>query len=377
MNQNSLENLLTTALLGEPADWPVSYGERDAERFLALSAAHGLQPLLYHSLRDAASNRGWPTQVMEALKNETARQSILSAALEGELRIVVAALARAGVAALLMKGTPLSYSHYPFPYLRPHTDTDLLIRKGDLAAAARVLGALGYMATVATAGELVSHQVTYVKDIGPGIRSQLDIHWKIANPQLFAETWSFAELELASAKIPALGEHARALGGLHALLLACMHRVAHHYDSDYLLWIYDIHRLASSLSRAEFEAFAQLAADAQLRAICLRGLELAQRSFRTALPCDLIEARLSKASGAPAEPTEQFIRQDLRRLDLLKSDLARLNGPHKLQLLKELLFPPGEYMLQRYNASTRVLLPALYLHRTTLGVWKFFQRLSR
>jgi hypothetical protein len=374
--EEAIDHLLTTALLGEPAAWPAIYGDGDAERLLAHSAEHGVQPLLFHQLRNTASVPGWPAQIVEALKSETARQSILNDALERELRQVLAALARAGVFPLLMKGTPLSYSHYPFPYLRPHSDTDMLIRKSDRAATRHILGQLGYVVAANTGGELVSHQITYAKYLGPGICSQLDIHWKVANPQLFAEKWSFAELERSSVSLPALGDHARALDNVHALLLACMHRVAHHYDSDYLIWIYDIHLLASSLNRAEFEAFAQLAADAQLRAICLRGLELAHRCFGTALPQDVIEAQLAHVGDAPEEATARFAQPDLRRLDLLRSDLASLDRRRRLQLLKELLFPSGEYMLQRYNLSIRALLPALYLHRAASGVVKFLRRIS-
>ncbi len=46
---------------------------------------------------------------------------------ERELVAVLAALAEAGVETLLLKGTPLAYTHYPEPALRTRCDTDVLI----------------------------------------------------------------------------------------------------------------------------------------------------------------------------------------------------------------------------------------------------------
>ena len=46
---------------------------------------------------------------------------------------VLAALAAAGVPALVFKGTALAYTRYPDPALRPRLDTDLFIRLEDVA----------------------------------------------------------------------------------------------------------------------------------------------------------------------------------------------------------------------------------------------------
>jgi hypothetical protein len=370
-----LDALLRATLLGEPVEWPEPYREADAARFLEIAAGHGIQPLVYYQLLKAGHFSNWPERVVVPLKGEAARQTILSAVLGRELRHVLDALARANIFPLLMKGTPLSYTHYPAPYLRPRCDTDLLIQKSDLPSATDILIDLGYAGSNAVTGDLVSHQVTYTKETETGVRFQLDLHWKIANPHLFADIFAFSELERRSISLPALGDHARALGNVHALLLACVHRIAHHYDSDNLLWIYDIHLLAGSMGRAEREEFVRLALEYQLRAICLRGLRLAQRWFDTRLPEGLIDQGLSKGDGEPVELSERYIRPDLRRLDLLLLDLGQLRGWRKMQLLKELLFPPGEYMLERYNRSNRSILPMLYLHRGLVGIWKFLGRL--
>jgi hypothetical protein len=239
------------------------------------------------------------------------------------------------------------------------------------------MAALGYAAPNNVGGDLISHQVTYVKELRPGVQCNLDFHWKLTNTQLFADSFSFPDLAGRSIAIPTLGSQARALGPVHALLLACLHRVAHHYDSDRLIWLYDIHLLANGMDRGEFEEFARLAAESQIKAICLRGLRLAQVWFETTLPDELINLWLSSANARRGEKSEQFFKQDLRRLDLVILDLKQLQGWSKVRLLGEHFFPPADYMLKRYKFSSRLLLPLFYLRRIISGAWKMIRPLSK
>ena len=60
--------------------------------------------------------------------------------------------------------------------------------------------------------------------------------------------------------VPALGESAIAPCRVDALLLSCVHPAMHHRNDERLLWILDIHLLASGLSadeRNEFQALAR------------------------------------------------------------------------------------------------------------------------
>jgi len=358
-----IDCILKAALVGKSALWPGPVAGQEVSRFLGATLEHGIQPLLYYSLGVTGCLSGWPESIRTALQRESAAQVISNSFIEADLRRVLAALTEAGIQPLLIKGAPLSYTHYPFPHLRPRCDTDLLIQEGCLQMLQPVMAALGYEAPNKVSGDFISHQVTYVKELRPGVQCYLDFHWKLTNTQLFADTFSFAELASRSVMIPALGSQARALGPVHALLLACLHRVAHHYDSDRLIWLYDIHLLASRMDRGEFEEFAQLAAESQIRAICLRGLRLARLWFETTLPDDLINLWLSSGNEQRGEPSEMFLKRDLTRLDLVILDLKQLRGWGKVQLLGEHLFPPARYMLKRYESSSRFLLPLFYLRR--------------
>ena len=127
-------------------------------------------------------------------------------------------------------------------------DTDLLVRKADMPSVTRVMRTLGYSRSNRTSGDLVMPQSQFVKDNRGGLVQVYDVHWKMALPILFADVLSFEEVLARAVDVPALGGRARALGRVDALLLACIHRVAHHRCDDRLLWLYDIHLLANDLA---------------------------------------------------------------------------------------------------------------------------------
>jgi hypothetical protein len=159
--------------------------------------------------------------------------------------------------------------------------------------------------------------------------------------------------------MPALGRHARALGTVDALVVACVHRVAHHDDADeHLIWVYDIDRLARAMTEGERTEFLLEAREHDIASICRRGLGLAGSWFGA--PVADLCARLDPA-GAAADP---FLGSPRRRVQVLVSDLRSLPTLRaRLRLLREHLFPPVPYMLEHYGIRRRALLPAYYVHR--------------
>ena len=88
----------------------------------------------------------------------------------------------------------------------------------------------------------------------------------------------------SAARLPCLASAPHALAPSHgdALLLACMHRVAHHHDNERLIWLYDIHLLRERMSRDEHAAFWRLAAERRVVTICERSIALAEEWFARA-----------------------------------------------------------------------------------------------
>ncbi len=146
--------------------------------------------------------------------------------------------------------------------------------------------------------ELWTGQRHYAKTTPAGT-SHVDLHWRVVNPQAFADVLAFDDVWPRSVSVPALGPLVRTLSPPDTLLLACVHRVAHHQDRVNLLWLWDIHLIASALSAADWAQVVVTAASSRVQSICARGLALAHECFWTAIPEDVRQA-LGAARDEPA-----------------------------------------------------------------------------
>ena len=271
---------------------------------------------------------------------------------------------------LLLKGAALAYTHYPEPHLRPFADIDLLIRRNDLERAAAALTGIGYARDVEADAELWTGQRHYLKTSAAG-PVMVDLHWRVANPLAFADALAFDDVWPRSAAVPAIGTHARTLAPADSLLLACLHRVAHHQDRVDLLWLWDIHLLASRMSADEFALFASSAIGAKLGAVCARGLTLAHECFATVVPEDLLTA----LQAARHEPSAAFVGAALSPFDVARADMAALsNWRERAGLVREHLFPPAAYMRGQYPRWPAALLPIAYVFRMVRGAPRWLRR---
>jgi hypothetical protein len=200
----------------------------------------------------------------------------------------------------------------------------------------------------------------------------LDVHWRISNVRAFADALSYEEIARDAVPVPALGPHALGTSAVHALLIACIHRVAHHADSDSALWLFDIHLLGRGSSEAERAAFVDLAVARRMRGVCARGLQLADAAFGEIDPAWLREL---SAPSALAEPSAAFLGGGLRQVDILRADLVAMpDWRARVQLLREHVFPSSLFMYERYRTRQPIVLPLLYLHRLLRGLPRWFRR---
>ena len=355
------ENALCARLRGE--DVPIS------PAMVATARRHRL-----HLVLAAAARSGELEHSASAVLLAESRQALVVDLIrERTLRDLLDQFAAAGVGALLLKGAGLAYTLYPSAHLRPRADLDVMIARASLASAERTLAARGWTRAAEPDAELVTAQRHYVLARPAAFDEQLDLHWKIANPQIFGDAVTFEELLSRAVPVTALGPHARTPSTPDALFIACLHRVAHHDDAVDLLWLWDIHLLASRLSAEERARFLGLARRASMRAVSARGLELACARFRTPGAADLIAA-LQQPAGERPEPSATFL-GGLSQVEVLRADLSALGGWRaRLTLLGEHLFPPGVYVRSAYPRCPAALLPLAYVHRIVRGAPKWFRR---
>jgi len=362
-----LGKLLRGALSGEPCDTSILQSEVAEGEFQSLSLEHGLLPLIFDRQQATGNLKSWPLSIRTSLEHEAIRQKVITVLTQREIGRVLAALAAAGVGVLLMKGASLSHSHYPLPHLRPHDDVDLLVERRDLERIDGVMQKLGYKRPNTVTGEIVMHQLAYIRTDAQGVEHTFDLHWKISNRPVFAGCFSHAELSNRSIALPALGDAARGLAPVDALLLVCIHRVGHHRHNERLIWLYDIHLLATGFSFAEEEQFLERAKTKQIRAICLDGLIQAKSWYGT--DSRLIEC-LADHESAWAEPSHSYLTRGSNSLRDMLLDFRELSFSGKCRLVREHVFPPASYIRQKYKTSSRLLLPGQYLARAIRGLFR-------
>jgi hypothetical protein len=364
---DDLDDLIVAALRHEPAPWP---GDADTEfhsSFFDAAADHGVTALL--SSAPAVSR--WPDSVRSAIRDAARFEIATEEVRRRELADLLSTFAADGVRVLVLKGAHLAYSRYPHAWLRPRLDTDLLVAPGDRDKADCLLRRLKYQPGTGFGGELVTHQFQYRRANRYGLADIVDLHWKISNPHVFADAFSFDELHETSMAIEALGPDARGASPVHALMIACVHRAAHHGNTVCLIWLYDIHLLADALSVDDRARVAGLAAAKRLRSVCARGIADARALFATRVAADWLERLRLDGRG---EPSAAFLNSGRTKADLLVSDLQALGWPQRARLIQEHLFPPAGYMRRAYGLSSSFFLPVAYVDRAVSGIGRWFRR---
>jgi hypothetical protein len=362
----AMTSLFAAILRGDRVE-PAALAALAPETIGRRAVHHGVLTLVADRLSGQADIPGPLQSILKEHANQELATDLLR---EAELKRLIAELEIAGVRALLIKGAQLAYSHYPRPDLRPRVDTDILIPANSRRAVHDILVGLGYCPKGQMSGELVVYQAFYVKRRNGVVSHAVDVHWKIANPQLFAGVLSYEELTETAVPLPQLHSAARGLSNVHALLIACVHRVAHHYDSDHLIWLYDIDVIAGQLSPAEWEQFADLAIRRGVAAVCRRSLARTVQWFRTEIPaCVRDDSRFSDMFQD--EPTAAYLKPR-PHIRVILDDLRALPAwTDRWRLIREHTFPPSDYMRNVYAPSNGQPLPLLYVRRVLKGARKW------
>lgn len=332
------------------------------EELFARAAEEGVEALLSAQLSDTEGITGhqqtWWRQRLAGLVAADALRHI-------ELQRLVAAWRAASLDALLLKGSGLAYTLYPAPWLRPQSDVDVWCPLSAVPAMRASLERLGYTEVTGWNNE-GKHQFHYLRTDPHGIARLVEVHLQLANPEAFAGVLSYDAAAAAATSTPGL-PGGRTLAASHALLLACVHRAAHHFGSGRLIWLYDIHLLAARLSAAEWSVFVDCAGNGRVAAVCRDGLVTTASVFHTSIPA-AVDAALGAARD---EPTRRFLAAP-RELDVRMSTLGALpTWRARARHVRGWLVPPVAYMRERYAIRHRALLPFWYAYRviTRLPSW--------
>jgi hypothetical protein len=360
MTQDIVE-LLAAVVRGDMVD-AARIGRYPAAEVCREAVRQGVAPLVDDRLTGL---NGVPDELRRLVRGEARREAAADVLREVDLTMLLAAMADAGLQPLLLKGAHLAYGHYERPELRPRLDSDLLIPDEARGTTHDLLLELGYESDRQVRGDLVKHQRTYLRRHAGVVVHAVDVHWKISNPQVFAAAFSYEELAARAVPLPALHPAARGLSDVDALLVACVHRVAHHADFDRLIWVHDIDLVARRIDAAGWARVVDLAVRRRIAAVCRAGLAGAAARFHTPIPADLLGD--GRWSAPDPEITATYV-ESRGHLTMLGDNLKALpTWSARRRLVLEHLFPPADYIRHVYAPSSAAPLPLLYAWRVLRG----------
>jgi hypothetical protein len=284
--------------------------------------------------------------------------------LTAQLSRLLGEFQRASIETLAIKGPVLAAIAYGDPGLRLFADLDLLVRRADLAAAARLLERLDLTADLYDEAAIASG---FFNAVEVNFRSRngivnVDLHWELS-PGFYPFGPGGEELWQRAIEVPLDGASVRTLGHEDHLLYLAVHASRHGWCL--LSYVCDI---ACFVNQVELD-WPTLTARASATH-CLRmlnvGLLLASELLGTPLPNDVLETARSDARtvarasavaadlGGNAAPSE---------LQLLRHSLGLISGTrHRARYLATHSFAPT-LLDFNFRPLPRPLYPAYYLIR--------------
>ena len=361
---NEMDALLAAVLRGEAPAWPAG---GDAALAVERILYHGIAGLITERARDLS---GWPSAVLKPVRDQAIAQAMWEMRHKPLLAELLQAFADAGITALLLKGSALSYDLYREPSTRARGDSDILISPGDLAEARRIFGRLGFdRGSAETADDLALQEIWSITG-EDGLPHHIDLHWQLLNAPALAGVMAFQDCAVRPLALPRLGPDALAMNRVATLLHTCVHRAMHitnpyfvdgvtYYGGDRLIWANDIALLAAALTEAEWAAFAATALAQGVATVALNGLDIARRRLGTEIP-SYVRDRLGEAKGEAA--SNYLLRSGQARRSW--SDLLAIPGFRgKMAYATNRALPSASFMRSKYPDMATRPLAALYAKR--------------
>ena len=365
-----LKPLITALFRGEDTSW-AQWQPRVDEDLIQLLAGHGLVPVLYNLVHQTGCFADWPEELRTMIADMAKQEAALELARKNELMRMLASMEENEIHPLLFKGSALGYSLYPAPGMRPRSDHDLLIAKADRSRVAALMKAAGYQPLFEVDADFLSAQTVFYKIDGMNIRHAFDVHWEITNLHgAFSRAFEYSHLMETARPIPALGDNARTLSNIDALLLACYHRAVHYaYSGEFLIWLYDIHLLLQALADTEVDTLMDRSRTLEIVSVCKDAIITAREWFNTPITEEMVVWLNDPEAADVSSSLLQPGRDSGIKSHALMTLKALPSWRERIGYLLQNLFPPVDYMMWRYHLKHKYQLLYYYCYRMLYGVY--------
>lgn len=362
------------AVASTTADW----ADQDWESARWAIQVHGIAPLLDRAFAGTPNAAALPERLRAYLANQRELCGQRVARLLGELATILRAAGERQIGVAPLKGALLATGYYPEPGLRPMSDIDLLVHRGDEARMLGLLAELGYQ-KIARGWKHV--ELALPDGMGPVVAydgehpdnpRRVELHTRVAEQfwgihyDLTADMWAGC----------APGE----LLGCSAMLpepAALLHHLAVHASSDTIarrlrqLHLHDIALVAERVDQAGWEQIVVAAQARREERLVYPALLLASRSY-PAVPGDVL-ARLRP--GVPPALLRHLEGSALEQLSFCNTAPTTPGeklcwfrpGLERAGAIRHMVLPDPNEMAHWFPRMARpILLPVAYMRYGTL-----------
>lgn len=277
-----------------------------------------------------------------------------------EERRVANALVATGIDVLVLKGALLAQTVYLRPENRFRTDMDLFTESGQVPKVEEALTSLGYRKPWAIQSPKELRQSLWERRVGKQ-SFLIDLHWDLRNHPALQARFSFAEVIAQSEPLLGLGEGARGMGRVHALLNASMHYFNDYADQRPSQGLLDKDLLWRAMSADEQARCIELACRRGLAGLLAESLVRCRALFATPVTDQQINDL--RAAGRDQWATGMVSANEQRHSAYWFALRSEPGLHRKLVRVRSGLFPPVQYMRQMYPEGSRFGVVGLYLRR--------------
>jgi hypothetical protein len=150
-------------------------------RFIAFTRKHGIEPVLYHAIKDEPPS-SLSEHNLDELRHIYFRSAHRNVLIYHELGKVLKALKAADVPVILLKGACLAEVVYDNIALREMGDVDILVKEEDILKTLMVITALGY--STGHGFQFKDWAITYQRHLPPLVgpkKLKIDVHWAVVD----------------------------------------------------------------------------------------------------------------------------------------------------------------------------------------------------
>ena len=316
------KKIVCDMLCGTSCLWPKSANSSD---FLSFTQSQGVLLLLSDYIELIEEH--WPKSVYQSVViAQTAGINLLE-----QRRVVIQKLFeelnRYEVRAALFKGAANAYLLYSKSILRQHADIDILINERDYSAVVVILIEMGFEVEPIKPTQFGPYQTTATFRQGGAVDVVIDLHWKINNRLLLADTLSVEETMADTLPIEEYDEQVRGLNYHNALLACCIHEAGSlPIEREKLIGLYDAYLLMTKLGELGITDVLDKALTKNISAICTDYLTKSMDLFGDDEQKKMLNNVISDLPENSVEPSSGLLKPQRTWLEEQKLDWLGVTG---------------------------------------------------